>query len=180
MDYDTITGAVLHKQTHQGYAHESAWARGQAWGIYGYTMCYRETRLPEFLEQAKHIANYIFTSKTLPEDLIPYWDYNAPNIPQEPRDVSAATVTACALYELSMYDTDRAAQYKEYADRIMENLTKNYRAALNGDRGFLLLHSVGSGNHNSEMDVPIIYADYYFLEALLKKAKLETTGNAIL
>ena len=180
VDYDTITGAVLHKHTHQGYAHESAWARGQAWGLYGYTMCYRETRLPEFLKQAERIAGFIFSSKTLPEDLIPYWDYNAPQIPDEPRDVSAAAVSDWALYELSTYVSDMSMQYKVWADAILENLTKGYRARLRGDRGFLLLHSVGSGNHNSEMDVPIIYADYYFLEALLKKAKLEATGSAVL
>lgn len=180
VDYDTITGAVLHKHTHQGYAHESAWSRGQAWGLYGYTMCYRETRLPEFLKQAEKIAGFIFSNKTLPEDLIPYWDYNAPRIPDEPRDVSAAAVTACALYELSTYVSDMSVQYKVWADTILDNLTKSYRARLRGDRGFLLLHSVGSGNHDSEMDVPIIYADYYFLEALLKKAKLEATGSAVL
>lgn len=180
IDYDTISGEVLNKNTHQGYAHESAWARGQAWGLYGYTMCYRETKLPEFLEQAKHIAHYIFTSKTLPEDLIPYWDFNAPNIPNEPRDVSAATVMACALYELSMYDKDNAAQYKEWADTIVGNLSRNYRATLNNDRGFLLLHSTGSAPHKSEVDVPIVYADYYFLEALLRKSKLEKEGNAVL
>lgn len=180
VDYDTITGEVLKKNTHQGYAHESAWSRGQAWGLYGYTMCYRETNLPEFLEQARHIANYIFTSPTLPEDLIPYWDYNAPGIPDEPRDVSAAAVTACALYELSMYDKDNAARYKAWADTIVTNLSENYRAALNGDRGFLLLHSTGSAPHKSEIDVPIVYADYYFLEALLRKSKLEKEGNAVL
>lgn len=180
IDYDTITGAVLHKHTHQGYSHESAWARGQAWGLYGYTMCYRETKLPEFLKQAEKIADFIFSSKTLPQDLIPYWDFNAPQIPNEPRDVSAAAVTACALYELSTYVSDMSEQYKLWADVIVENLTKGYRAALRDARGFLLLHSVGSGNHNSEVDVPIIYADYYFLEALLKKAKLEETGSAVL
>lgn len=180
IDYDTISGEVLKKNTHQGYAHESAWSRGQAWGLYGYTMCYRETNLPEFLEQAKHIANYIFTSKTLPEDLIPYWDFNAPNIPDEPRDVSAAAVIACALYELSMYDKDNVVQYKEWADTIVNNLSQNYRATLNGDRGFLLLHSTGSAPHKSEIDVPIVYADYYFLEALLRKSKLEKEGNAVL
>ncbi len=180
IDYDTITGQVLKKNTHQGYAHESAWARGQAWGVYGYTMCYRETKKPEYLEQAKHIANYIFSNPTLPADLIPYWDYNAPQIPNEARDVSAATVTACALYELGMYDTANAKQYKAWADKILENLTAHYRAALNADRGFLLLHSTGSAPSNSEVDVPIIYADYYFLEALLKKAKLESEGTAIL
>lgn len=181
VDYDTITGAVLKKQTHQGYAHESAWSRGQAWGLYGYTMAYRETGRPEFLEQAKGIANYIFTNPTLPEDLVPYWDYQAPNIPDEPRDASAAAVSACALYELSMYDKENAPKYKEWADKIVDSLNgENYRAQLNGDHGFLLLHSVGSGNSKSEMDVPIIYADYYFLEALLKKQKLETTGSALL
>lgn len=180
VDYDTITGEVLHKHTHQGYAHESAWSRGQAWGLYGYTMCYRETGREEFLDQAKKIANYIFTSPTLPEDKVPYWDYNAPNIPNEPRDASAAAVTACALYELSMYDKENAAVHKANADKIIESLTDNYRAQPNGDRGFLLLHSVGSGNHDSEVDVPIIYADYYFLEALLKKDKLEKEGTAIL
>lgn len=180
VDYDTITGDILHKHTHQGYAHESAWSRGQAWGLYGYTMCYRETALPEFLEQAKAIANYIFTNKTLPEDLIPYWDFQAPHIPNEPKDVSAATVTASALYELSMYDKANAAQYKEWADKILENLTKSYRAGLHADRGFLLLHSTGAACSNSEVDVPLVYADYYFLEALLRKAKLEEKGTAIL
>ena len=180
VDYDTITGEVLHKHTHQGYAHESAWSRGQAWGLYGYTMCYRETGREEFLDQAKKISDYIFNSPTLPEDLIPYWDYNAPDIPNEPRDVSAAAVTACALYELSMYDKENAERHVANADNIIESLTNNYRAKLNGDRGFLMLHSVGSGNHNSEIDVPIIYADYYFLEALLKKDKLAKEGTAIL
>ena len=180
VDYDTITGEVLHKHTHQGYAHESAWSRGQAWGLYGYTMCYRETGREEFLDQAKKIADYIFSSPTLPEDKIPYWDYNAPNIPNEPRDASAAAVTACGLYELSMYDKENAAVHKANADKIIESLTDHYRAEPNGDRGFLLLHSVGSGNHDSEVDVPIIYADYYFLEALLKKDKLEKEGTAIL
>lgn len=178
IDYDTISGNVIHKHTHQGYSHESAWSRGQAWGLYGYTMCYRETKLPEFLNQAENIANYIFTNPTMPEDLVAYWDFNAPGIPNEPRDASAAVVMACAMYELSMYDTDKAVQYKKWADTIVDSLSKNYRAALNGDYGFLLLHSTGA--HNFERDVPLVYADYYFLEALLKKAKLEKEGTAIL
>lgn len=82
IDYDTITGNVLHKHTHQGYNHESAWSRGQAWGLYGYTMCYRETKLPEFLTQAENIANYIFTNPTMPDDMIAYWDFDAPEIPE--------------------------------------------------------------------------------------------------
>lgn len=177
VDYDTITGNVLHKHTHQGYAHESAWSRGQAWGVYGYTMCYRETQLPEFLEQAKHIANYIFNNPNLPEDLIPYWDFNAPEIPNEPRDVSAATVTASALYELSLYDKENSQKYIGWADTILENLSKNYLAKEGHDRGFLLLHSTGSKPGKFEIDVPLVYADYYFLEALLRKQKLEETGK---
>ena len=173
VNYDTITGNPICKVTHQGYADSSAWARGQAWALYGYTMCYRETGLPEFLEQAKHIERYIFTHPNLPEDLIPYWDFNAPEIPNEPRDASAATCIASALYELSTYVPEYKALYKEEADRILENLTAHYRAKPNGDNGFLLLHSTGSKPHNSEIDVPIVYADYYFLEALIRKNKLE-------
>lgn len=178
IDYDTLTGAILHKHTHQGYNHESAWSRGQAWGLYGYTMCYRETKLPEFLTQAEQIANYVFTHTAMPQDLVAYWDFNAPGIPNEPRDASAAALMACAMYELSMYNTDKSAQYKQWADTIVESLSTNYRAALKGDRGFILLHSTGA--RNFERDVPLVYADYYFLEALLKKAKLEREGTAIL
>lgn len=173
VDYDTISGAVLHQHTHQGYSHESAWSRGQAWGLYGYTMCYRETGLPEFLEQAKRIEHYIFSHPNLPEDLIPYWDFDAPGIPNEPWDVSAATVTASALYELSVYDPALRQEYIRKADTILENLTKSYRATPGQDRGFLLLHSTGSKMYNVEVDVPIVYADYYYLEALLRKQKLE-------
>jgi len=173
IDYDTITGEVRNKHTHQGYAHESAWSRGQAWGLYGYTMCYRETGLPEFLEQAKHIARYIFTHPNLPEDLIPYWDFNAPGIPDEPRDVSAATVIASALYELSLYDEEEGFLYLDWAETIIKNLSENYLAKEGSDRGFLLLHSTGSKPSNLEVDVPLVYADYYFLEALLRSQNLK-------
>lgn len=177
VDYDTITGQILNKHTHQGYFHESAWSRGQAWGLYGFTMSYRETRKPEFMEQAKKIAHFMFQHKNIPDDLVPYSDFDAPNIPNEPRDVSAATISASALYELSMYDKENAAKYKKWAGTILENVTKKYRAALNADRGFLLLHSTGAAPTNSEVAVPIIYADYYFLEALLRKGRLEKTGS---
>ncbi len=177
IDYDTITGQVLKKNTHQGFADESAWSRGQAWALYGYTMCYRETRLPEFLEQAQNIEKYLFTHPNMPEDLIPYWDFDAPGIPDEPRDVSAATVIASALYELSLYDPEKGERYRSNADKIIENLTKHYRATLKKDNGFLLLHSTGTKPTNTEVDVPIVYADYYFIEALMRKNKLEKTGK---
>jgi hypothetical protein len=177
VDYDTITGKILDKNTHQGFSNESAWARGQAWALYGYTMCYRETRLPEFLRQAQKIEEYLFNNKNMPEDLIPYWDFNAPNIPNEPRDVSAATIIASALYELSQYDLKDGKRYKANADKIIENLTNHYRANLYKDNGFLLLHSTGTKPTNTEVDVPIVYADYYFLEALIRKYRLEKTGK---
>ena len=170
VDYDTITGEVLHRHTHQGLAHESAWARGQAWGLYGFTMCYRATGLPEFLEQARHIENFLFTHRNMPEDLVPYWDFDAPDIPDEPRDASAAAVMASALYELSGYIPEKSADYIAKADQILESLSSPaYRSPLNENHGFLLLHSTGSKPGNSEVDVPLAYADYYFLEALMRK-----------
>ena len=173
VDYDTITGEVLHRHTHQGFSHESAWSRGQAWGLYGFTMSYRETKLPEFLEQARRIENYLFTHRNMPEDLVPYWDFDAPDIPNEPRDASAAAVIASALYELSGYVPEKSAEYIAKADKILASLSSTaYRSPLNENRGFLLLHSTGSKPGNSEVDTPLIYADYYFLEALLRKKAL--------
>lgn len=172
VDYDPETGAVRGKQTAQGYADESSWARGQAWAFYGYTMCYRYTHNPAYLDQALKIYNFIFTNKHLPADLIPYWDFDALNIPNEPRDVSAATVTASALYELHTYLSD--AKYKETADKIIESLsTPAYRAPVGTNGNFILMHSVGSIPHGAEIDAPLNYADYYFLEALIRKRDLE-------
>ena len=177
IDYDTITGNVLKKNTHQGLSHESAWSRGQAWALYGYTMCYRETKLPEFLQQAQKVEEYLFNHPHMPADLVPYWDFDAPNIPNEPRDASSASVIASALYELSLYDTENAEKYQQQADRIIENLAKNYRSDMGQNNGFLLLHSTGTKPSNTEVDVPIVYADYYFIEALMRKDKLEKTGK---
>jgi Highly conserved protein containing a thioredoxin domain len=171
VDYDTATGQVRKKQTAQGYADESAWARGQAWGLYGFTMCYRETKDQKYLDHAEHIANFILHNPNLPEDLVPYWDFNAPDIPNEPRDASAAAIMASALYELSTYS--KKDDYRKSADRIMHNLTKHYRAKVEEAKGFLLLHSTGARPAKSEVDIPIIYADYYYLEALLRMNKLK-------
>jgi unsaturated chondroitin disaccharide hydrolase len=172
VSYNPQTGEVEKKQTHQGYSDASAWARGQAWALYGYTVCYRETKNPAYLKQAEGVAQFIFNNPHLPKDLVPYWDYDAPGIPNEPRDVSAATVTASALYELSTYSRQGAA-YLQIADTIMGNLAKSYTAANGGSRGFILVHSTGSKPQNSEVDVPLSYADYYYLEALVRKKKLE-------
>ena len=175
IDYDTISGKVLKKNTHQGFSHESAWSRGQAWALYGYTMCYRETKFPEFLQQAKNVEEYLFKHPHMPADYIPYWDFDAPKIPNEPRDASAAAVIASALYELSLYDSENTKRYKERADKILENLTKSHRSTIGKNNGFLLLHSTGTKPSNVEVDVPIVYADYYFIEALLRKDRLEKT-----
>jgi unsaturated chondroitin disaccharide hydrolase len=172
LEYDTITGKVLKKNTHQGYSHESAWARGQAWGLYAYAMCYRETRDKAFLQHAENIEGFIFNHPNMPADLIPYWDFNAPGIPNEPRDASAAAVIASGLYELSMY-SKKGKEYRAKADKVLENLSVSYTSPIGENKGFILLHSTGSKPSNSEVDVPLSYADYYFLEALMRKEKLD-------
>lgn len=171
IDYDTLTGKVIKKNTHQGYSHESAWSRGQAWGLYGYTLCYRETKDKAFLEQAEKIARYMLDHPRMPKDLVPYYDYDAPGIPNEPRDVSAATVMASGLYELSTYSTN-GKLYLDKANQVVQNLATNYMSPAGENKGFLLLHSTGSKPSNTEVDLPLIYADYYFLEALLRLKKL--------
>lgn len=172
VDYEPETGEVRKRQTAQGYSDESAWARGQAWALYGYTVCYRYTHDSKYLAQAEKIYNFIFNNKNMPEDLVPYWDYDAPGIPNEPRDASAAACTAAALYELSIYLPDGG--YKETADRIMTSLASPaYRAKVGTNGNFILMHSVGSIPHGAEVDVPLNYADYYFLEGLKRKRDLE-------
>ena len=112
--------------------------------------------------------------KNLPADLIPYWDMDAPNIPNEPRDVSSASVIASALYEISTFDVPEAETYKAYADSMMQSLASPAYTAPLGENGrFILMHSVGSIPHNSEIDVPLNYADYYYLEALKRKKEIE-------
>lgn len=172
IDYDPETGKVLHRVTHQGFADSSAWARGQAWGLYGYTLCYRETKDKIYLNQAQKIAKFILSNPNLPADMVPYWDFNDAAIPNVPRDASAAAIMASALYELSTYSADNAKYYKTTADKIMKSLSTHYRSAVGDNRGFLLLHSTGHKPAKSEIDVPIIYADYYYLEALLRKDRL--------
>lgn len=167
--YDPATGGVLKKQTVQGAADASAWARGQAWGLYGYTMMYRETGLRVYLEQAEHIANYILPR--LPADKIPYWDFDAPGIPNADRDVSAGSVICSALIELSGLTGDPALarDYRQTAEAMLYSLLSPvYSAAAGDEGGFLLKHGVGNHPKNSDIDVSIIYADYYFIEAMLR------------
>ncbi|NOT76870.1 MAG: glucuronyl hydrolase [Cyclobacteriaceae bacterium] len=174
VDYDTLTGNTIWKGTHQGYSAESAWARGQAWGMYGYTVAYRETRDKRFLDQAVKIADFIISYPTLPKDRIPYWDYNAPNIPNEERDASAAAITASGLLELSGY-VKEGERYKKFSEEILTSLSSpSYLANTGSNHDFILMHSTGHKPAKSEVDVPIIYADYYYLEALIRYDRMTT------
>jgi hypothetical protein len=170
VDYDTISGNAIHKQTHQGFADESAWARGQAWGLYGFTLAYRYTKAPEFLAQAQQIAHFLFENPNLPADFVPYWDFNDPTIPNTSRDASAGAIIASALYELATFDAKKRDEYVNFADRILNSLMQRYTAEPETNYGFLLLHSTGNRPVGDEIDVPINYADYYFLEALLRRS----------
>ena len=166
VDYDPATGEVRAKETAQGYAHESDWARGQAWGIYGFTLCYRFTKDERYLDRAVAIANYLMNHPQMPKDQVPLWDFDTP-LDKNYRDASAAAVTASAMYELSEY---AGKKYKKYADQIMGSLMSDDYLAKVGENGsFILKHSVGSIPHGAEIDKPLVYADYYFLEALYRR-----------
>lgn len=174
VDYNMDNGSVRYRHTAQGYSHESAWSRGQAWGIYGLTLCYRETGDRKYLDQALKAIRFMFTHKNTPADLVFYWDMDAPDIPNDYRDASAAACIASALYEISTMDVSEPQNYKRYADGIMKSLASPaYRAEIGTNGNFLLKHCVGSIPHNGEIDVPLNYADYYFLEALKRKKDLE-------
>ena len=160
-------GTVEKKCTHQGKSDASSWARGQAWGLYGYTSCYRESKDVQFLRQAENIASLIMR-RVKTEDAVPLWDYDAPDTPQTPRDASAAAITASALIELSTLVEDGQA-YMEYAGKLLKSLSSDgYLAKPGTNRGFILMHSTGSLPNGSEIDTPLNYADYYYLEALLR------------
>ena len=174
VSYDTITGKVEAKQTAQGAADGSAWSRGQVWGLYGYTVMYRETGLQRYLDQAVHIADFLISHPNMPEDKIPYWDFNAPGIPDTNRDASAGAIMASALIELSSFTgEEKKDEYLEIAEKQIRSLSSPAYMAKEGENGnFILMHSVGSLPAKSEVDVPLTYADYYFIEALMRYKKL--------
>ena len=171
-------GKVLHKKTAQGYSDSSAWARGQAWGLYGYTVCYRETKNPKYLAQAEHIADFYLNHPNLPADKIPYWDFNAPDIPNAKRDASAGAVAASGLLELSQYSKASGPRYFKAAEQMLQSLSSpTYRAAVGQNQHFVLMHSVGHIPEKSEVDVPLVYADYYYIEGLLRYEKRRAGKN---
>jgi len=175
VSYDLATGEVEVKNTHQGFSDESAWARGQAWGLYGFVMMYRETKDPKYLELSKKIACFILHHPNLPADKIPYWDFNAPDIPDALRDASSAAITASALIELSGYvDAALAKEYLDVAETQLRTLSSPEYFAETGTNGnFIIKHGVGHMPNKSEIDVPLTYADYYYIEALMRFRDLE-------
>ena len=191
--YDTVTGGVLARETAQGYADNSTWSRGQSWGIYGFTVAYRETKDKRFLQTAQGMADWFLDSKDLPADKVPYWDFNAgqagympgiqsnaPKTTAKPRDASAAAITASALLELSRYSGAKGKKYVAAAVQMLHSLASPaYRAPAGSNENFLLLHSVGSVAHGFEIDTPIIYADYYFVEALHRYNQLLQGRNVL-
>lgn len=178
VDYSPETGKATKHQTHQGYSDDSFWSRGQGWGLYGYTMCYRYTRDQKYLDMAKRIAKFVLTLPNMPSDGIFYWDMKDPRVasltsadPDSdcPRDASAAALVASGLYELAKYvSASEAETYNKAADRILSSLNNGYQAPLGTNYGFLLLHCTGHHPAGNEIDVPLVYGDYYYLEALLR------------
>ncbi len=178
VDYNPITGAIVKKETHQGYTDESTWSRGQAWGLYGFTMTYRETGDVRFLETAKKIADYFVDN--LPGDYVPYWDFDAPNIPDEKKDVSAAAIGGSGLLELSglVTDPEKKLKYFNAAVNILASICSIDYLAQGTSSSGILLHGVGNHNGGTEVDVSLIYADYYFIEALLRYQEIIATSVA--
>jgi len=180
IDYDPTDGSIVGKKTAQGAFDESAWARGQAWGLYGYVMMYRETGDEVYLDFAKHIASFILNHPNMPDDGVPYWDFDAPDLGEDSpyasayktyRDASTASILASALIELSTQTEED--EYLAQAEKILLSLSSpSYKAEIGTNGGFLLKHSVGSIPHGSEIDVPLTYADYYYIEALMRYRRL--------
>ena len=185
--YDKETGAPIKGETSQGYSDNSCWSRGQSWGIYGFTLCYRETGDKRFLKTAQGMADYYLDHPNLPSDKVAWWDFNAweegyvPGVrskasitPVLYRDASAAACTASALMELSTYVKGaKSKKYLEGAKQILHSLgSPAYRAKLGENANFILMHSTGAIPHGGEIDVPLTYADYYFVEALHRYNKL--------
>lgn len=171
LDYDTTTGKVVNKTTHQGYSDDSSWARGQAWAVYGFTMTYRYTKDKAYLKQAEATAQFFINHKNMPKDGIPYWDFNDPNIPKATRDASAAAIMASGLIELYSYTKNEA--YLNYANKVIQSLSSDqYVINQSVNAPFILDHSTGDWSKKAELDESIVYADYYFLEAVLRKKTL--------
>ena len=167
LDYDRKTKVVKGRMRGQGLSTDTAWSRGQAWAIYGYTMMFRETGDGKYLDFARKVADYAINHPNMPDDGIPYWDFGAPG---EERDSSAAAVMASGLLELAGFVSgDKGSSYRAFAVKQLLALCGDEYFAKPGENGdWLLRHGVGHKPAGSEIDVPLDYGDYYFLEALLR------------
>lgn len=170
--YDTTDGHFIKGVTHQGYADSTLWARGQAWAIYGYTMVYRETQDKKFLRFAEKVTD-LYLRRLPKNEYVPYWDFDAPDIPNAPKDASAAAVVASALLELSQLEDNetKSGEYKQAAINMLEELSSDKYQSRESKPSFLL-HSVGHWPNKSEIDASINYADYYYIEALIRYKKM--------
>ena len=170
LDYNPENGKIFSYRAGQGASVDGTWARGQAWAVYGFTMMYRETGDAAYLERAIRCADYVLSAPNLPADKVTYWDFKAPNIPNEERDTSAAAIFASAFLELAAYSpADQGRAYRSFAVRSLLALASPAYFAKAGENGnFLLMHGVGNKPGGSEVDVPLNYGDYYFLEALIR------------
>lgn len=169
VSYDS-RGRVEKRETWQGLHDESAWSRGQGWALYGFTCMYRETGHRRYLRQAVRVADYLLGHPAMPSDGIPPWDLDVADPQTALRDASAAAVIASALIELSgCVDAKRSARYLTFAEKQLRSLSsERYLAAPGENAGFILKHSVGFFAQHSEVDKPLTYADYYYVEALLR------------
>ena len=167
LNYDQKTGRILEIYRGQGARCLTAWSRGQSWAIYGYTMMYRESGEKRFLDFACKLADFAINHPNMPADGIPYWDFGAPG---EERDTSAASVMASGLLELARFvPGEKGKAYRAFAvKQLLALASPEYLAKEGENGGFLLKHGVGHKPIGSEIDVPLDYGDYYFLEALLR------------
>lgn len=179
LDFNPLTGELEKKQTFQGYADSSCWARGQAWAIYAYTFLYRETRNPKYLVQAQKAADYFLLQAERDRSPIPFWDFNDAEIPNVSKDASAAAIAASALLELSTYTNPDKGYYKQAGLILNVLCTDEYLASPGSNQFFLLKHSTGHRPHHDEIDVPLVYADYYFLEALYRYKNYKNIKNTL-
>lgn len=169
VDFDSESGVVIKKGNTQGYNDQSEWARGQAWALYGFTTCYRETGDVVFLDAAEKIAIYLLEQSSMKHTIIPKWDLTVPNIENEPYDASAGAIICSALFDLHSLSNQNQEYYKNHALQILSCLSSDqFLADVGTNNFFLLKHSVGSYPLNENVDSPIVYADYYFLESLVK------------
>ena len=167
LNYDQKTGRVLDIRRGQGASCLTAWSRGQSWAIYGFTMMHRETKDPAYLAFAQKVADFAVNHPNMPADGVPFWDYGAPG---EERDSSAAAIMASALLELSGFvGGEKGAAYRAFAVKQLRSLASPDYFSVGDEIGhFLLKHGVGNKPGKSEIDTPLNYGDYYFLEALLR------------